>query len=104
MKYLIIDGILYEDGQCSNIQASFAEEEFWARIEELEDSLAFWKKETQNQDAAIFKYEERIRELEITLTEIFTRTLRPSKREGGAAQIVLSAEQMAEIAEKALIK
>lgn len=49
-------------------------------------------------------FKKKIRELEITLTEIFTRTLRPSKREGGAAQIVLSAEQMAEIAEKALIK
>lgn len=74
MKYSIIDGILYEDGQCSNIQASFAEEEFWARIKELG----------------------------IALTEIATRVRRVPFRLGGAAQIVLSAEQMAEIAEKAL--
>lgn len=46
----------------------------------------------------------RIQELEVALTEIATRTRRPSKRPGGAAQIVLSAEQMTEIAEKVLNK
>lgn len=44
----------------------------------------------------------RIKELEIALTEIATRVRRVPFRLGGAAQIVLSAEQMAEIAEKAL--
>ncbi len=43
----------------------------------------------------------RIQELELALTEIATRT-RLSQKKGGAVQQVLSAEQMVEIAEKAL--
>lgn len=74
MKHCIIDGILYVNGQSTNLACSEAEKEFWMRIQELET----------------------------VLMEISSRTRRPSKR-GGAAQIVLSAEQMAEIAEKALI-
>lgn len=70
----------------------------------LRDSLHEWKEKCRQYQVVIKAKDSRIQELEIALTEIFTRTRRPSKREGGAAQIVLSAEQMAEIAEKALIK
>lgn len=40
MKYSIIDDILYVKGQSTNIVCSEAEEEFWTRIQELEDCLA----------------------------------------------------------------
>ena len=70
------DGIVRKTGQSACFAATAAEKEFWARIQELE----------------------------MALVEISSRTRRPSKRAGGAAQVLLSVEQMVEIAEKALNK
>lgn len=64
---------LHEDGIVRNQSAWFAataaEKEFWARIQELEDSLKFWKNETKNQDAAIFFADKRIQELELAIKD-----------------------------------
>lgn len=69
------DGIVRKTGQSACFLPTEAEKEFWARIQELE----------------------------LALTEIATRT-RLSQKRGGTVQQVLSAEQMVEIAEKALNK
>lgn len=70
----------------------------------LRDSLHEWREKCRQDQVIIKAKDERIQELELALTEIATRARRPSKRPRGAAQIVLSAEQMVEIAEKALNK
>lgn len=48
MKHSIIDDILYINGQSTDIICSEAEEEFWARIQELE-KLCAEKEERINQ-------------------------------------------------------
>lgn len=68
----------------------------------LGDSLHEWKEKCRQYEIIIKAKDSRIQELENALTEIATRVLRVPFRLGGAAQIVLSAEQMAGIAEKAL--
>lgn len=49
MKHSIIDDILYANGQSTNIACSEAEEEFWARIKELESQVNHWKSNHDNQ-------------------------------------------------------
>lgn len=49
MKHSIIDDILYINGQSTNVVCSEAEEEFWARIKELESQVNHWKSNHDNQ-------------------------------------------------------
>lgn len=67
----------------------------------LRDSLHEWKEKCRQDQVVIKAKDDRIQELELSLTEIATRTRLFQKR-GGTVQQVLSAEQMVEIAEKAL--
>lgn len=64
------DGIVRKTGQSACFLPTEAEKEFWARIQELEDSLTFWKTEARNLDAAISKAEERNKELQQTLNKV----------------------------------
>jgi len=87
-----------ENGEISTIEI-YEEQAFDQNIRKYYNSANY--RDSVDARILILEQEHRIQELELALTEIATRT-RLSQRRGGAVQQVISAEQMVEIAEKAL--